>query len=243
MQLTNQSVLRILTIALVVAVVVLGGVVAYTFIDQLNSDTPTTELERAVMSAEEAVRANPEDGAARTKLAAAYLDQGLTGAAVEQAELAISIDPADPTPQYVLGLAQLKSGDYEAAVATLDKAATSPGQVAQFYQDAYFALSQAHEGLGDQESALQALDEAINNNPDNALMVLERARYYERQEMWADALFDLTIVLTYDPGHEEALAAYETIAEAHPEAEEEAMKNIDIWWSSQSEDPIETPGR
>ncbi len=59
MQLTNQSVLKILTIALVVAVVLLGAVVAYTFVDQLNSDTPTTEMERAVMAAEEAVRANP----------------------------------------------------------------------------------------------------------------------------------------------------------------------------------------
>ncbi len=115
--------------------------------------------------------------------------------------------------------------------------------MAQFYQDAYFGLAQAYEGLGDQESALAALDEAIDNNPDNSLLVMERARYYERQEQWSDALFDLTIVLTYDPDNEEALLAYETIAEAHPEAEEEALKEIDIWWSSQSDEPIETPGR
>lgn len=239
MQPTDQSVLRWVIIGLVVAVVALGAVVAYTFVDQLSVSTPETELERAILTAEEAVRANPQDAAARTKLAAAYLDQGLTGAAAEQAEAALKLDPADPTPLYVLGRAQLKMGDVDAAIVTLEAAATTEGQLAQFYQDSYYALSQAYEESGDTSAAVGALDEAVNNNPDNVLLVFSRGQYYERHEMWADALFDYTIVLTYVPDHEEALEAYTRIAEEYPEAEVQAREWIEIWSSDPGSDDAE----
>jgi tetratricopeptide (TPR) repeat protein len=229
MQVTDRSVLRWIIVGLVVAVVAMAGMVAYTFASQLFVSTPETELERAVMAAEEAVRANPEDAAARTKLAAAYLDQGLTGAAAEQAEDALKLDPSDPTPLYVLGRAQLRMGDTDQSIETLERAVNTEGQLAQFYQDAYYALSQAYEEKGDEEKALEALDEAVNNNPDNVLMVFSRAQYYERQEMWADALFDYTIVLTYVPDHEEALARYEEISDEYPDAEAQALEWVEIW--------------
>jgi tetratricopeptide (TPR) repeat protein len=229
MQVADRSVLKWVIVGLVVAVVALAAVVAYTFVDQLMVDTPETELERAILAAEEAVRANPQDAAARTKLAAAYLDQGLTGAAAEQAEDALKLDPSDPTPLYVLGRAQLAMGDVDDAVVTLEKAANTEGQLAQFYQDSFYALSQAYEEKGDEEKALEALDEAVNNNPDNVLMIVSRAEYYERHEMWADALFDYTIVLTYVPDHEEALERYTEIAEEYPDAEVQALEWIEIW--------------
>jgi tetratricopeptide (TPR) repeat protein len=190
-------------------------------------DTPRTELERAVVAAEQSVRANPEDPTARVKLAAAYLEEGSAGLAIEQAELAIELAPDDPAGYYVLGLAQNADGAHDEAVENLTVAVETEGQVAQFYQDAYVALARAQEARGDVESAIAALDEAVENGPENALLLYERGSIYEREGNLSYALMDYAWALTYAPSYQPAREAHDRIANEHPEVVEEVQALFD----------------
>lgn len=217
-------VLRVATVVLVIAIVGVGALMVREI--AFRDPTPRTEAERAVVAAEQAVRANPEDPAARVKLAAAYLEQGATRSAAEQAEIAVRLAPADPAGYYVLGIAQRRNGDNEAAIRNLEKAVGTEGQVAAFYQDAYAALARAYEDMGDIDKALEMMDESINNGPENVVLLVERAQMYERLERWAEALFDYTLAMRYVPDYEPAVERFDEIAAQHPDAYDTVVG----WW-------------
>lgn len=226
MQSRFQSLMRVATIVLVVAILVMVGLLVRHVITSDN--TPRTELERAVVAAEEAVRADPEDPSARVKLAAAYLESGAMAAAQEQGEIAVRLDPNDPSAYYVLGLVYLKRGDTEAAIEQLTTAVETEGQLAGFYQDAWAALAEAYDQDGQPERAIEAMDQSINMGPENAQYLVRRAELYERQEMWADALADYVFAITYVPDYEPAIEGIERIRSEHPEAVDEAREKFEI---------------
>ncbi len=226
MQSRFQSLLRIATIVIVVAILVMVGLLVRYVIT--TDDTPRTELERAVVAAEESVRADPEDAPARVKLAAAYLESGAMGAAQEQAEIATRLDPNDPSAYYVLGLVLLRQDDQSAAIVQLTKAVETEGQLAGFYQDAWAALAEAYDQDGQDDKAIEAMDKSINLGPENAQYLVRRGELYERQEMWADALADYVFAATYVPDYEPAVEGIERITSEHPEAVDEAREKFEI---------------
>jgi tetratricopeptide (TPR) repeat protein len=216
--------LKVATVVLTVAVLGVGALVVREAV--FRDATPRTEAERAVVAAEEAVRANPEDPAARVKLAAAYLEQGAIRSASEQAEIAVRLAPGDPAGYYVLGIAQRRDGENEAAIKNLEKAVATEGQLAAFYQDAYAALARAYEDAGDEEKAIAAMEESINNGPENVVLLVERAQMYERLEKWAEAMFDYTLAMRFVPDYEPAVEGFNDLADQHPDAYEQVVR----WW-------------
>lgn len=233
-----SGILNVLTIVLVIGIVAVVALFGTFLLD--NDRTPTTELERAVVAAEEAVRANPEDANARIKLAAAYLESGALAAAEEQASVGARLAPTDPSAQYALGLVYSKRGDNEKAIATLTKAANMEGQLAGFYQDVYAALAQVYQRNDQADKALESINGALDFGPENALLLIERAKIYEAEELWADALYDYQQARSYSPDLEEAVEGATRVANEHPESVEEAKQRFEEDNSGSSE-PTDAP--
>ena len=225
MQSRLMPVMRIVTIVLVIAI----GIVLFLTLRHLftNDRTPRTQLERAVYAAEDAVRATPEDAAARIKLAAAYLEAGSLVYAREQAEIAVRLAPADPAAYYILGLVQARQGDNGAAIESYLRAVGMEGQMAAFYQDVWTALSVAYEREGDTESALDAVNRALSYGPENALLVTRRAEIYEHDESWAEALYDYYLATRFVPDHAPALEGIERLSRDHPDIAAEVRARVD----------------
>lgn len=229
--------LRVATIALAVAILAIAGAFVRFFVLGARSEVPRSEMERAVLAAEEAVRADPETSSARVKLASAYLEQGAKGSAEEQAKIAVRLDPEDPAAHYVLGLVQAARGDDRTAVKTLTKAANTEGQLGPFYQDVWASLSKAQLRLGEEKNALTSIEKAINFGPENAALLYERGQIYEQSKEWADALYDYSLAIQYVPDYEAARDAYDDLAKSHPEAVKEYQKKF----VDETERPAEKP--
>lgn len=218
---------------LIVGILIVSGALLRFVFAGGRPAAPRTELERAVFEASEAVKANPDDATARIKLAAAYLEEHSNGRALEQAQYAVRLDPATPGPYYVLGLAQDANGKTAEAAVSLKRAADTKGQLAQFYQDVYVALARVLEKQGKTKDALNAMDRAVNQGPENIIVLMARGNLNERQKLWLAAATDYVWSLYYDPGNTEAQAAYNRIAKDHPA---EAKKAADAVAKTQAED-------
>ena len=210
--------LRVVVVVLLVIIVGLAGAVLWQSVVGASTESPRSELERGVSAAEGAVKANPESSTARVKLAAAYLESKRYGEARDQAEIALRLSPDDPSGFYILGLAQVAGGDLKAGIASLEKATTTEGQLAGFYQDAYVALARAQADNGDLEAAIKSMSKALDKGPENALLLYERGTMFEQNQKWTDALYDYAFALEYVPNYPEALDAFNRLSQAHPEA-------------------------
>ncbi len=208
----------------IVGIVIVAGLLVRYVVTGGMSDSPRSEAERGVVAAQEAVKANPQDPTARIKLAAAYLEQDSPGLAEEQAKVAVRLAPKDPAAFYILGLVNLKRDDPGAAVKNLTKAATTDGQVGQFYQDAYLALARALERTGDTSATAAAFQKSLDQGPENSLVLFERGQFFERNKQWANAIYDYGWALTYAPNYEPARAAFDKLAKAHPDAYKKVQK-------------------
>jgi tetratricopeptide (TPR) repeat protein len=225
-QMTDKtiSMLRTGILVLAVALVALSGLTVWRIMTQ-DPTTPRSELDRAVLTDEQAVKADPEDPAARIKLAAAYVERGNTAAAIEQAKIAIRLAPQDPSGYYVLGLAQVKARDFDQGIANLQKAASTEGQLAPFYQDVWLALARVYQRQDRLEDALRAMSKALSYGPENALLLYERGRLNEQAKRWMDAMDDYAAALEYLPQYQEARERFEALKKAHP-AEYEKLRKL-----------------
>ncbi|MDH4139419.1 MAG: tetratricopeptide repeat protein [Coriobacteriia bacterium] len=219
-------VLRISRYVLIGGIIVLAALVGIYLLEK--DTTPRTELERAMLAAEDAVRANPESSSARIKLAAAYLESGALASAEDQALYAVRLAPEDPAAYYVLGLVKSRRGETDAAIENLKRAVEMEGQLAGFYQDASAALALVYEDAERWDDALAAMDEALDYGPENARMLLLRAGMYERREAWADALYDYVQAVRFTPELDEAREGISAITSSHQEAVEEMEQRFGV---------------
>jgi len=215
-------------IVLVVIGILVAGVALVQAIVVGDDGTPRTAAERAIQSAEEAVRANPDDPVARVRLAAAYLEQGSTAKAAEQAELALRLNPEMPDAHFVLGVAHYRNGDIDKAIASLTKAGETEGQFAPFYQEVYVALARAHEANGDIDAAIEAFTTAFSYGPENATVYVQRGEMLERAEEWYEAAVDYAYALIFIADYPEALEGLARIEKDHPEEYARAMEAIEL---------------
>ncbi len=216
--------LKVLIVVLLVALVALtAGLVRYMLFGR-DSITPRTELERGILAAEEAVKANPQDQAARVKLAAAYLEARSVGTATQQANIAIRLDPTDPTGFYILGLCQDAAGDRAGAQKSLTKAVGMKGQLAGFYADAWASLAKVQERDGKQKEALKSMGKALDSSPENSLLLFDRAQMRERMKDYTWALDDYESALSFDPEFKEARDAYDRLRKEQPQAYKKLRK-------------------
>lgn len=219
---------KVLLVVLVIGLLVLAGAFVRLAVVGTGSKAPRTELERAIVAAEEAVKADPNNANARLKLAAAYIERKNFSAALDQADAANRLTPNDPTVYYVRGLAAAGKGDDAAAVADFQKAAGLEGQLAQFYQDVYVAMARAQDKLGKFKDGVASMDKAIDFNPENAALIFERGQMHERDKNWLLALYDYGQALQFIPGYEPAQQAFSRLSAAHPDILkklQEAFKN------------------
>lgn len=222
------TVLRVLIGLTVVGILIMGVSVVQALV-QRGDKTPRSATERAIMSAEEAVKVNPNDAKARVRLGAAYLERGDTKKAIEQAEIALRLDPDAPAPHFVLGVAHRRDGDLDAAVKSLTTAGETQGEYAQFYQEVYIELARTLEDKDDIEAALASLEKAVRYGPENALVTLERAEMLERASRWEEAAYDFGYTLIFVPDLEEAQAGLARMQEQHPNEYAAAMKLLDAF--------------
>ena len=219
---------KVLLVVLVIGLLILAGAFIRLAVVGAGSKAPRTELERAIVAAEQAVKADPNNANARLKLAAAYIERKNFSAALEQADVANRLTPNDPTVYYVRGLAAAGKGDNAAAVPDFQKAAALEGQLAQFYQDVYVAMARSQDKLSKLKDAVASMDKAIDFNPENAALIYERGQMHERDQNWLLALYDYGQALQYVPSYEPALQAFSRVSAAHPETLkklEDAFKN------------------
>jgi tetratricopeptide (TPR) repeat protein len=218
--------LRALVVLVVIAILV-AGVALVQAIVVGDDGTPRTATERAIQSAEEAVRANPDDPVARVRLAAAYLEQGSNAKAIEQAELALRINPEMPDAHFVLGVAHYRNGDIDEAIASLTTAGETEGQFAPFYQEVFVALARAHEANDDLDSAIEAFTTAFGYGPENATVYVQRGEVLERAEQWYEAAVDYAYALIFIADYPEALEGLARIEQDHPDDYARAMETIE----------------
>lgn len=232
--------LRVFTAILIVSILIVAALMGRFLIMGSDVDAPRSELERAVVAAEAAVKADPESAPARVKLAAAYLETKAVNAAREQATIAIRLAPEAPEGYYILGLVEARDGDDAAALKQFTKAAETQGQLAGFYQDVWRAVAAVHERSNDTSAAIAAVDQALRLGPENAELLVARGRFYEDDKRWADALYDYTIAAQFVPDYEPALDGAERIVRKHPEAVDEMVERFDIQMPEQdSEKPAQ----
>lgn len=219
----TAQILRVFQVVLVLGILVAIGAVINQVISA-DPSTPKTELERALFASEEAVRANPKDSTSRIKLAAAYLERGNYIGSLEQADIAVRLDPKDPTGYYIKGMALHKLDRLEEAEEALTKSVEMEGQLAPFYQDAWLALSRVQEDANKDKLALTSMTRAINFGPENAVLLYERGAFYERQKKWELALEDYAAALEYVPNYEPAQEAFQKLKKAQPKIFEKLQK-------------------
>ncbi len=230
--------LRVFAVVLALAVIVLLVALGVSLVTGGTPETPQTEAERSLMAAEQAVKADPENPTARVKLAAAYMSEKRYDDAVEQARNAQRLSPDDPSALYILGLAQKATGDTKAALDSLQKATSLEGQIAQFYQDAYVALSHVQEELGDIDAAIDSMNTAVDQGPENALLLYERGMLFERTGNFSYALQDYLWALEYVPDYLPALSAFDALSGSNPEA----LDEVRSWQEQDSETTSTTSG-
>lgn len=229
--------LRMGIVVLSGVLVVLAGLTVWHLVSQ-DQATPRSELDRAVLAAEQAVKSDPEDPTARVKLAAAYLERGNVRDAMEQARIAVRLAPDDPAGYYVLGLAEVRSGDVGAGISDLKTAAEKHGQVAPFYQDVWLAIARAYERQGDLEQAISAMSRALSYGPENAPLLFERGKLNEKAKRWMDAMDDYAAAIEYLPQHTEAQRRLDALKKSHPE---EYRRLLETYGMTSTAEPTSKP--
>lgn len=205
------TVIRGLIYAVVAAIIFVTILLAYSFMNQTKNKTPRTEAERAIIVAETAVKADPNDPKARANLAAAYLAAGRFSDAIRQAEYAIKLNPDEGTGYLVLGVAQRELGRYDEAIKNIERAIKDENKTADWYVKAWIELAVTYEKKGDLKKAKEALDGAIGFFPEAANLYYERARITEKLGNYYGALLDYQAVLEFDPENKDAREAINRI--------------------------------
>ncbi len=210
------TVLRVSTYVLAAAVFIAAGFVVNTMLSPQATDTPRTEGERAVMSAERAVQADPDDPEGRSTLAAAYLSVGRFSDALREAEFAQRLDPEDGSGFLVAGMAQRQLGRHDNAIASLNEALErSSDKTADWFYLLYVEFARAYEANEDYENAIGALSGALTYFPEAADLYYDRAVILEKMGDVENALLDYEAVLTFLP---DDLRAIEAIARLQGDA-------------------------
>ncbi len=135
------------------------------------------DFEAALADYNRLVSLRPDDPYALLGRAEVFLAREAYRAALDDLNAALALEPADSAPfVFARGLAHLYRGDYEAAVSDLERYTVLHPEDAAGWTN----LGQAHEGLGQTFSAIQAFESALAADPAATHLHRTLARlYYE----------------------------------------------------------------
>lgn len=138
-----------------------------------------------VRSLQSQVDINPANAVARTQLAEIWLDKRRPRRAIPLLEQALERDRDSAELHYLLGLAQVRAGDTERALAPLSEALARDPKVR--YGSAYLAIGDALADRGRLDEAIDAYERylKINTSSIEGYAKLSRARQRNRDDAGA----------------------------------------------------------
>jgi eukaryotic-like serine/threonine-protein kinase len=129
--------------------------------------------EATVREARQALKLDPNFLPARRYLALGYDLQGKYNEAVPEFQKALSLSPGSTLLKAELGYAYAKSGRREEALRALDELQRSPGQ----RRASAFHLALVHIGLGENDRAIELLENAYNERAERLVWIRADPRF------------------------------------------------------------------
>jgi len=175
------------------------------------------DQQKAFVSFQKAVQANPGNKEARYGLGHILALQGKLAQAEEELRHATKLDENYSEAHTYLGQIFEQEDRWQDAIASFRQALTNPLYVTPDLARFHLGRALAHEG--DYQGAMEALEDAMVVNPPNvppALLHLELGRIYYKLGFERRAKEMLTKVMTFDKGGESAAAAKELLTRLKP---------------------------
>ncbi len=205
---TISRIINYLIIILIVALVAVGGVMAYMYIWHKGPVDPT--LTRALESWKQAVKDDPSNSLARANLGATYLDMGEVDDAIEQLEIALEMDPGNLSYTLKLGEAYREKGDLDRALELFIQSADQTPE-SEKYVPYYEAAVTARE-KGDQVAAMDYATRSVEDNDMIWNSHLLLGELYESEGNLEKAREQYNAAARFNPTDEELQQAIERVS-------------------------------
>ena len=165
---------------------------------------------------------------ARVYLASLYLQKKNVDAAISIIDEAFKISSNDTEVNFVKAKLQLINKDYEGAIISLRIVIKDdPENI-----DAYFLLSSAYKGIGDEAQAGEIIDKAYDNNRTNANSLMVLARHHDKSKNSAKLEKVINNYLSIDSNNYEALSYKAKLLndrKMHSDAKPYALQMIELY--------------
>jgi tetratricopeptide (TPR) repeat protein len=216
-ELSTQTIQRAIWIVLGLLLVLLLSFAAFYVSDRYFHTQERAPMELEVAYLEEDLRQEPQDPLRRTALAEAYLRAGKYAEALEQAGQVLRHYPQDVSALLVAGIAQVRLGRPEAALAPLHTFVElrKDGSLARSdtaLEAAYYYLGESYVKLGRPAEAIPLLEAALLINAVDADALYQLGRAFEANGQPQAAVERYTRAVRLVP---DFLEAYQAMAGAY----------------------------
>lgn len=145
----------------------------------------TDEQQKAISTAESAVRENPDSFESYIELGMAYFHADRFEKAMDAFQHAIAINPGAAGAYNGIGRVRYHTGPAQAAIEAYERAVA----LDRHYIDAYYGLGILYASqLGDYQAALKAFQRGMEHNPAEAFLVASLGSTYARMGRFEDAI-------------------------------------------------------
>lgn len=182
-----------------------------------------SSAERDVKEAEAAVRADPNDPAARLSLASAYLRADRSEDALGQFQEALVIEPENEEALLGAGVSQLELGRLEGAVEAFGAIVAlnqdNPyAEVNQRLETAHYYLGRVYREQGRLDESINELRLALKINRSDADVLFELGQSFHASGQYEDAVSAYEVALAFVPDFVEAYEGLRESAQAGGDA-------------------------
>jgi len=197
------------TYGLVVAIVVVGAYLAWSYYSDYRLASTQSPAARAVANLARGVAANPSNAQARVTLAEAMMANGQSDQAIEQLKAALELDKENVAALTDLGLIAMDRGEWKKAesywlqLVTILSAAELSSQDNRL-ADIYYYLGTTLVEEQRYEEAIANLKQSVVIKRDSSPVHYMLAVAYQRLRIPEMQRQELGIVLAFDPRHAQA---------------------------------------
>lgn len=197
------------TYGLVVAIVVVGAYLAWSYYSDYRLASTQSPAARAVANLARGVAANPSNAQARVTLAEAMMANGQSDQAIEQLKAALGLDKENVAALSDLGLIAMDRGEWKTAesywlqLVTALSAAELSSQDNRL-ADVYYYLGTTLVEEQRYEEAIVNLKQSVVIKRDSSPVHYTLAVAYQRLRLPEMQRQELGIVLAFDPRHAQA---------------------------------------
>lgn len=201
-----SSLLKWIIVALIVAILVVGFLIAWSVF--VTPQAPRSALERDLFVAQAKVKANPRDAQAHAELGAALFQLGRTGEAVKEYKKALTLSPKGTGFHFGLGLIYRSQGKLDLAIKEFKREnAIVPNH------DVFYYLGEIYKQRKQYDLAIEAYQNAIKTGSFDADAHFGLATVYEMKGEKELAKKEYQETLRFVPDHAGALAGLKRLGE------------------------------